>query len=407
MAQLSAKGLQDQLLFGYPSDTDFYKPATPFGANPFIQKFEKTMNVQSIHKEIMFTNRASFDHQAKCIIPYQGAFIQDIYLQIRLPKLVKTDGSYAAWANGIGNALIHTAVLQIGGVTVDTLTRTSLDILDETEYADEASKRRSFGKFEVLNYVQTALVYGSNEEVLQIPLRFFFTSDISKSLPIAAMASSEVVVLIDFAPFEECLCYDGSTPPVFADLVAANLLVNFHNIDQAFMHMNVVNKRFVYLIDQVQVDSEYIAANMKTFQVDLKFKNPVRSLYWAFLDEVSADNNDWFNYLSRIDQNVIMTDAKLDFEDSSVSDWLPEIYFRLVQAGQYTNVITDKSIYQMQFGTNPSKNSGSVNFSRLDKATLHVKLRAAASNPCRIVLVAKSWNFLLIENGFASIMFAC
>ncbi len=403
MIQLTSKGDIDKALFADPKDIDkiFNRPTSEFGLNPFLHKYERTLNFSTEHREVIFSSKATFNKSVECVIPRFGAFMQNIYVQINLPSITRIDGSFAAWANCLGELLLKSVSLEINGVVIDSFDSVATDVLDETEYIAKSSERGMMGKFDNLRFMQTTLQYGTDPETLFIPLRFFFTKDTTNALPLAAMTSTEMVLRIEFEEFSKCICYDGSTTPKEVDFTSANLLVEYHHVEKPFIDRFLINKPFMYLIDQIQMNEEYISGNTTQFHVDLQYQLPIRSLYWCFVDEDSENNNDWFNYLRRSDSGVIMKEAKFDFDGNEVTPMRSEMYYRLIQPNQ--DVISEKCIYQMHFGIKSGVNSGSVNFSRLDKASMQLNLRPGG--PTRMHIIAINWNILIIQNGAATLMF--
>ena len=404
MSQMSARSEPDMYLVGHADqkDTDFSSPYSEFGHNPFLQKFNRIINYSTTDKEVSFTTGPAFGKTVKCEIPKHAPFMQNVSVQIWLPRLVKTSGTFASWTNAIGYALIKKVVLAISGVNVTTMSGQSMDIIDEMEYSNKVSARRMMGKFDNINFMQSNVKYGSNEEYIIVPLRFWFTDDISQSLPLGGMAASTITITIDISDFSSCICYDGDTPPLFADIVRGNLLVRYHDVPQSFINEHMISKKFVYLVEQTQIDGEYVSGDATNFHLEMKFNLPVSSLYWAFVDEQSEENNDWFNYLKRSDGNVIMTHGRIDVDGNALTEMLPEMYYRLAQAKQ--DNVSEKCIYQMHFCSKLKENTGSMNMSNFDKISMQIKLRGGG-NPSRMVFIAKNWNFLIIQNGFACIKF--
>lgn len=407
--QMLVKGVQDKFLFAEPNALDnAAKPASVYGANPFIHRYLRTMNFMSEHKELIFANQAHFGQSVFCIIPHHGAYLQQLYLRVKLPALVHSSGTTAAWTNAIGFAILKSATLEIGGVVVGELNGEILDVLEETNPSTEKEAGRQLvGKFDFLSYSQTgASRFGLHEEEVYVQLRFPFTKSLANALPLAAMSDSSTIIRVSFSDFQKCVVYDGDTPPVFADIKSASIVAKYHHVDTEYVNTNMHDKSFLYLTEQIQTTSEYIPENRTGFHIDLEFKHPVKCIYWMFIETESEENNDWFNYNRRSDGGPIMIDARFELEGFRCTESLPEKHFRIIQPLEHAWGGTEKAIYQYNFGQGEKHSkspSGSVNFSRLDKATMHINIRAGP--PCRLCLIAENWNVFIINRGLSSMMF--
>lgn len=406
---MTSRGVQDQFLFAPPVLNDSAKPASMYGTNPFIHRYNRSMNFMSDHKELIFANQSQFGQSSYCIVPHHGAYLQQLYLRVRLPALIHSSGSSAAWTNAVGFAIIKDISLEIGGVVHGTLTGEILDILEETSIrsVQKDSYRRMVGKFDFLSYSQTGVDrFGLKEEEVIIPLRFWFTESIDRSIPVGAMASGDIIIRVTFNDFSKCVVYDGDTPPIFADILSASIVAKFHHVDAEYIETNMIGKSFLYLSDQIQTRNEHIPLNRTGFHVDLDFKHPVRCIYWMFIEEESENNNDWFNYNRRSDGLPIMTSASFELEGFQRSEMLTEKHYRIIQPLEHAHAGTEKAVYQYNFGQGEqygNSPSGSVNFSRLDKASMYVNIRAG--NPCRMFLFAVNWNVFITNKGLSSMMF--
>lgn len=408
--QLLSKGVQDKFLFADPNPIDnATKPASGFGFNPFTHRYNRMMNLMSDHKELIFANKPQFGKSTYCVIPKHGAYLQQLYVRIRLPALEHSSGSTAAWTNAIGFAILKSITLEIGGVILGALTGGALDILEEITInpATKDLRRRMVGKFDFLSYSQTGPYrFGLNEEEVLIPIPFWFTTSHANALPLAAMAASDIIIRIGFAEFNNCVVYDGAAPPVFTEIKSASIVAKYHHVDDEYINTNMLGRSFLYLTDQIQIMNEYIPLNRAGFHIELDFKHPVSCIYWAFIEEDSESNNDWFNYTRRSDSSPIMESALFELEGYSRTEMLPESYYRLTQTLENSPCGSEKAVYQYNFGQGIQSGispSGSVNFSRLDKATMYINVRPGP--PCRLCLVALNWNMFIVNRGLSSMMF--
>ena len=121
-----------------------------------------------------------------------------------LDMQVKSDliGPHFSWTNSLGNALINSASLRIGGVLVDTIPGRLLEVLDEfqtpLERVDEVSNQtcRKLNDFN-----QSSFGTQTTAQVVRTPLPFWFSrGDPGCFLPIDALNVDEVRLTVNFNP---------------------------------------------------------------------------------------------------------------------------------------------------------------------------------------------------------------
>jgi len=75
---------------------------------------------------------AAFGNKTTVTIPKKGHLLSKMYLELTLPQLTPTDGTYLSWVDTIGYAIFKEPVeLMIGGSIVDRLYPVCMDIQDE------------------------------------------------------------------------------------------------------------------------------------------------------------------------------------------------------------------------------------------------------------------------------------
>lgn len=101
--QLVAYGAQDVYLTGNPQITFFkvvYRRHTNFAMEAIEQTFNGTVD---------------FDRRVTCTISRNGDLIHRTYLQITLPDVFVKSGVSFRWMNYVGQTIIDTVELEIGG----------------------------------------------------------------------------------------------------------------------------------------------------------------------------------------------------------------------------------------------------------------------------------------------------
>ena len=111
LMQLTAYGAQDLYLTGNPNITFFkmvYKRYTNFSMEYIEQSFSTLPTFTPTQNTI-----------AKCKIDRNGDLMHDIYLIYDLPALFSYKEEPVGWSDNVGNDLIYTATITVGGVKLD------------------------------------------------------------------------------------------------------------------------------------------------------------------------------------------------------------------------------------------------------------------------------------------------
>ena len=284
--------------------------------------------------------------------------------------------------NDISN-LVNTVELEIGGQKIDKHYAAWFDIYNEL--------------FETKHDYRRMLTRGApgNDEIVYIPLRFWFNRNAGLALPLIALQYHEVKVVVNLKVPANCT------------LKEANLLVNYVYLDTD------ERRRFAqvsheYLIEQVQhtgVETINSGANA-TGRVDMNFNHPVKALFWI---------TDGSNYLDKV---KIQLNGHDRFSEQEAD------YFHLVQPyecglgnghsidtttrlwGSLKMCSATNSVGMYSFCLKPGEHqpSGSCNFSRIDNARLNYINGKAASDSLH--LFALNYNVLRIMSGMGGLTYS-
>jgi hypothetical protein len=395
--QLKAKGIQDEELTGAPT-IDFIK-----------QVYKRHVNFSIEPIQINFKDQVNFGKKCSVIIPNNyGDLINKMYLHLHLPKLTKTSGNYVGWTNSIGHAIIDYVDLEIDGKLIQRHHSEFLEIQNELHVRRDNTDKL-IGKYLHLPLLETNAIEETNYIV---PLWFFFNQDISSSLPVIALYHSEIKIVFKFKKFEECVVYDGISPPSVENIKSASVYVDYICLDDVERYYYKVSPHKLLLSQTQYVIGESVNSG-GIHASDLPFNNPVYEIIFVLREIDSDNNNDWFNFSKRnsiINTEVsgMITDAKLIFDNFERTDYLPENVLSTLNSKKYHTNCTDKHIYIMPLCDKPesSQPSGSINMSMIDSSRLYIKLKQDI-NPSKIYIFAKNWNICRIENGLFKIEWLC
>ena len=413
LLQIVASGAQDVYLTGNPQITFFkvvYRRHTNFSMESIQQFFRNEQNLD-------------FGKSAYSVIERKADLMSGAVLEITLPALNQTqDGNTRVnWVNGIGNALIKSAVVKIGGYTVDTQSGEWMDI--HSQYNVTKDKRNTYDEM-VGNRATDTNILADNELTLHIPLNFWFSNP-GLALPIEALQYHDVEIYFNFANLADMIVSDVAS--VSAPLDTNGAVASFRAcklyVDYVFLDTDekrrTIQSSHEYLIEQVQtLNPEDIAINDTSRKLDLFLKHPVKVLYWVMSNNQytttgsTGKNNQPLLYEANnsVENKDTFTTMKLLFNGGDRFTERPAKYFRLTQPYQYFKCCPDKYIYSYSFALRPYdlQPSGTCNFSRIDNVKMNITFNATnqTATASKLKIYAVNYNVLRVMNGMSSVVFS-
>jgi hypothetical protein len=194
--QLVAYGNEDLFLTRDPQITFFkiiYRRHTNFAREEVCQDF---------------INDPNFGKRSSCVISGNADMAGRMALKITLPSLPKitdANGNISmtrfAWIKYIGQAMIRSVEVEIGGKIIDRHYGEWMYIFSQltTRNILDRSIDRLIGNVPEL----TDLTNGKDEYVLYVPLHFWFCRSSGLSIPLVALHYSEVRINVEFRELEE------------------------------------------------------------------------------------------------------------------------------------------------------------------------------------------------------------
>ena len=424
LIQLVLKGKMDTYLTGNP-EFSFFKA---------VYRRHTNFSIESIRQQI--SNKGVGERVIKSKLSRAGDLIGKVTLEVKLDRgdarNITSDGTYLNWVNNTGHAFIKECELIIGGQTIDKHTSKWLDIRNEVydKYEQEwIGINKHPGKYGYFKKGNKDI--DSQQLKLYIPLHFWFCDNPGLYLPIIGITKHEVEIHILTRSVEYLFNLDGelsftNTEP------DVNLWCEYIFLDNDEKRKFVLEKK-AYLIEQVQV----YETKMQLIN-DISLYHPVKQLFWVIQESVvnsesgngSSDTdallnisgytqnnkNDYFNYQSINIGNkeiIYATNSYESFKTCKLClngiDRFSErdaSYFRLLQPLNSGLKIPTKHIYMYSFSLNPKdfQQSGSCNFSRLDKSQLVFTTGYNFINE-RLCVYAVNYNVLIVSAGMAGLVY--
>ena len=386
LMQLVAYGAQDVYLTGDPEIT-FFKA---------IYRRHTNFSVESIAQ--VFNGTTGFGRKATVTVSRNGDLITNTVLEVDLPTL----SNGWKWNSNVGHNLIEEVELEIGGQRIDRHYGEWLDIWSELS-TPEAKK----GMFDsdMIRRVSGTDIKGDGS-TLYIPLQFFFNRNHGLALPLIALQYHEVKINFTFAKLSDLCHYagTGATPAVpSVNEPPMSLYIDYVYLDTD-ERKRFAQSQHELLIEQLQFTGDETPSANGSYR--LNFNHPVKELVWVVTQPKDGDK---FNYdKSDIDDVVVSANLQLNGHDRF--DERKGSYFRLVQPFQHHTRIPEKNIYVYSFAVKPEEHqpSGTCNFSRIDNATLKLKIDSDAAKVAgsKVKIFATSVNVLRILSGMGGLAYS-
>jgi hypothetical protein len=247
-----------------------------------------------------------------------------------------------------------------------------------------------------------------------INLPYYFYDKPELALPIAALGRQDVEVWITFNNFSNLTSISVTNPTLQATIITEYAYLSNPEIDWFQRH------QLDYVISQCQYETFLLGQNFRSSIFDLKFKNPVKELFFL----IHPDTNLPYNYTTPgSGTDAVNLGMTFNGEDAFLSSTTNTLYIGSIEPfNKHVNffskptVITidqpntyGRQFYMYAFSTDPfaTTSSGQINFSRIRQTLLELNITNTAGNyPSKTLeVIALSQNVLRIENGIAGVMF--
>lgn len=391
LLQLVAYGAQDVYLTGN-AQVSFFKAMYRRHTNFAIESIEQTLS-----------STPNFGKRVSCTVSRNADLIHKVYLQTVIPDVEVSDASGFAWEEELGHFLIKNVELDIGGSQIDKHYGTWLSIWSELTLPSTKTDgyNSMIGNTSELTTNETnGTVTG---KTLYIPFQFAFNRHPGLALPLIALQFHDVKFHIEF--------------DTLANLTTANNPISTPSLEDTSLYIDYIyldtleRRKFAhypheYLIEQLQFtgDESLSGTNNK---IKLNFNHPCKELIWVVQDDNRVQSN-FTDADAGTGSNPVST-AKLQINGHDRFRERNGEYFNNVQPYQHHSNIPRTGINVYSFALNPEDKqpSGSLNFSRIDSATLSITLTSASSsgsNPL-IKVFAVNYNVLRIIGGMGGLSY--
>ena len=396
LIQLVAYGSQDIYLSSNPQIT-FFKS---------VFKRHTHFSIESIYQAI--DGNTNFGGSISIVIGRNGDLLGSIYLEVQLPdandfKPIGSDYDFYGWIQGIGNYLVDTATIFIGGQQIDEQFGKWMDIWSQLTL--RGSQVDGYGTmvgkdFSAKPFIPYDVTISPGNR-LYIPLQFWFCRNPGLAIPIIALQYHEMKINIRFEKYNKLFVAvkNGNyVNPVINDddclppkITSVKLYSTYYFLDTTERRKFVQNPH-EYLIEQTQNQKGNVTSITEENTIRLNFNNPTKELIFIFNKNNSfAPQNDFSIGTNKIPLGTPkefspLYNAKLVINGHDRFTIRHGEYFRLVQPYDHHTRISSEYIYTYSFSIRPEEHqpSGTCNFTRIDNSLLVFNLRTSDCENCCI-----------------------
>ena len=379
----------------------------------FKHGYQNYSNFVKDTRKINFKNNFSFgktstlrmDKDAK-----YGDLITNMIIEIDLPTLSDTNsGGTVGYCNGIGNALVKSVELKIGGNTIDKQYGEWMDIW--TQLSNKPGLVSTYNRMiQKYSFHDSETFRGGK---VFVPLQFWFCQNNNYNntglvLPLAALKDNYIELVVEIREFKDLYISSDGEAPIGVNsykISDANLLVDFVTLDEIERRKMQTQKRQIFLMSQLQFLGE-VSLGQNTLEKTISmedFKYPITELVWVVRRDDTTTTKDYFNYSHTLSNNGRLdpiTYTRISFEGRDRVPELSSEYFRMVEPYKVHGNVPNTFIHVYSFALMPeniSQPSGLADFSGLQEPQMHIKFRSSLSES-NLLLYAINYNVLQIDD---------
>jgi len=329
-----------------------------------------------------------------------------------------------AWVRKIGHYLIEKMWIKIDDQLVDEQYGEWLEIWHEL--SKRIKKERGYklliGDVPELTTLTNKVI---GEFELYIPLQYWFCKHVSLALPLVALHNAEIKLYFKIRELNELSFFDDFSVFKKKPMLDCRLLTEYIFVDDD-EKTSLVKSKLEYLTDVLQFNGELVITKEnlneeKLIDVKTMFKGPCKEFFW-FMQRISYIDGSlpfgerkWHVYSYDLEETVNpIQQAKIKFNARDREVFKDIEYYNLTQPYErhYSDSAKGVNVYSFSLDPESIQPSGSANMSKIEDASIEIKLRDAViadmiANDVkfRLGVYATSYNWLRIFSGLSGLVY--
>lgn len=353
----------------------------------FVEKYTgSTLYAKKTSKVQFPKGTINFGSESIIVIPRLGDLLTDMHLKVLMPSFPSTVSAL----DSVGTLLIDYVEMYIGSLLVERLHGEFMEIKFDLEVP--VSKQSALAGL-IGKVLETNTPFKST---YLIPLQF---SLLKKGLPMCALNE-----LVTIRVVTHPTTFFTSPPTSFDGDAVAYIHAEYAYLGEA--ERNAISSTHEpRLVEQTQRMEFFAPKGVQNITCQLQFVNLVKELFFV----IQTDTAPGYHYSSPYFEGEVQLESlSLSYNSTErISDVIgTPLFLRIIQPLEFHTRAPDRLFFMYSFSLDPESDvpCGSVNMSRIQAQIL--KLNLVPSYEARDIRVyARSYNFLVVENGKATILF--
>ena len=273
--QIAITGTQDQWLTGAPE------------ISYFTSIFKRHSQFSTEAVELPLSGDIQLGSLLKCRVPSNvGDLVRSTILKIEIDTL---SGSSNLYNTSIGTHVIQYADLKIGGQTIERITGDFIYMYNQlNNNTDETGT--------TLYYLTSHNRLSNPTTELYVHLPFYFFRNPSLAIPVCAITKQLVEIDIKFRDVDDDISFNYTSSNSInvrkrttnGGIKNASIITDFYFVSEDERNF-LLTRPIEYLITQLQVSKLVYKPNESKKSALLKFKNPVKEMFFVAKEEYSEN----------------------------------------------------------------------------------------------------------------------
>ena len=286
-------------------------------ASIFQDPINKITNFSKASFAIYNKGKADWGSTVKFNIERKGDLLSTAYLVLNLPSIgvedintnipalknPLTSDLRVIWSNVLGYAAIEKASISIGGQLIDEQAGEFMQLISDMH--DDWNRFYMLGHDGVMNRPSTHI----ESQTIYIPLKFWFTQNINKALPLIALQHHKVEIEIKIRNFEKLVNVlkvvkdeSGSTTLIHTNYNLKKKSIKNSHLDCTYIYLSpeerkvIAEKEHKLLITQTQ-ERKY---NIRNNSIELDFNHLVKEIFFFVQPKQNLDEGELFNFSGKL-----------------------------------------------------------------------------------------------------------
>lgn len=332
----------------------------------------------------------------------------EIRFRVLIDKLDNGNGG-ARWTNDVGHAMFEDVKLIIGNLDIDVVDDLVMHV-EETLYTPTDKRTDSL----TLQSTSTAQLtsWAQGQRLLYVAIPFYWRDHPGYYLPTVGMYLSKIELQIKLRKLSELVVPNNNVYnvanetasildfSVSGDLFLLSEAEQNYFADGSFFHVMTQHQHFETIIRQGSASAKIV----------FDLAHPCKELNIVFRSAANVNALNYYNFSGEEPDPTPADCFQGLYLQINQSDWMEAhdpLYYRILENKMFHSVVPQKHIYTFSFAMFPQliDPTGTLNFSRLDKATLIMNFSAPLSQDYEFHVMTRNVNGLTIENGVTRIEF--